>query len=1224
MVKLRVGQEAYHLSGVAESLDAYYTGAGEAHGVWVGGSAQRLGLTGDVEPHDLRAVLAGLAPGRGGLTPNGEAPRSHPRRVPGFDLTFRPAKSASVLYAVSDDPRVQAAVIEAGERAMRASIGWLEREVIRVDRGSHNRAWIAKHADELEPGQQPRRLESSGVVAASFRHRTSRSGDPLLHWHVLVANLVEGADGRWSAFVHPELFRHQKAAGQVFQAVFRDELTHTLGVEWRPGRTFPEIAGIPQVLLDRFSKRSAEIDAWLEGTGTPDTPEGRQTAVLATRRHKGEVEHERFDSAWKLEAIEHGWGPEHAADLVTEASLRLPDGGGYDDTWRLDADLPGPNGTTIRHERLVDPEEWIADLLRRHLTAESTTFTYAGLTAAVAARQGDGASIDTIERITNRVLASAQVLPIDTDGAERWTSTEIVGIEARFIAALHTTTPTAAAAADAVGAAIAARPTLGDDQRAAVEVLCGSTAGVGVLVGPAGTGKTYTLDTIRDALSRAGIDVIGAAPSARAARELAAGANLPASTLHSLLDRWDRGFDAPTGGSMLIVDEAGMADIRILERAVTRQLAAGGRVLLVGDHHQLPEVGAGGGFAYAATHAPTVAELTVNRRQRQPWEQDALTELRNGSVAAAVDAYLTHQRVIITDTPTDMIDTAVDRWLTARNTGHHLVLLAGTTNLVNALNTAVIARLSELGELDPTADTTSLGDREVRVGERVVLRRNTIEHTTTGHSVEVNNGQLGTITNIEPGAVTVQVDAGDEIQLGDRYLARGGRIDHAYALTSHRAQGGTWDLAIAVGADGLYREGAYVELSRGIHENWIILTSPEAAELARQHAIETERHDTGLTPPDDRSGEIDEELINRMSRSRAKTLAHGHDPDVRIIDYLATTRPLTDLITDSRRALTAERHATEQIGASADTLEAMLERYGQVAARIEIGMQISPSDRHNIGTVTNLDDTTGTATLQFVSADGHEAERDFHWSELRLVHPDQHPTHELTPAAAAHVAEYTATVRDRIDEWTGLIAAEGFQPGDAVRYQRAGHLAVEREAHALGADRLEWLANLIAGRPYDPAGARAWDDAVTDIARWRLLHDNIDTALEPEGRQAWDTLAGRLVETREWLDTTDRLTPANLPTRTEPELAARLTELDELFATAPADWRRVIQAIQDGQLTLDDTLDLLREAAAGQDARHAWIIRNWPHVVEHHEINRALDDLAVIEHEVTGQVGLDF
>ena len=99
VAKLRVGQEAYQLSGVAQSLDDYYTGAGEAAGQWLGAGAERLGLDGEVDPDDLRAVLAGIAPGTGGLTPNGETPRPHPRRVPGFDLTFKAPKSVSVLYA---------------------------------------------------------------------------------------------------------------------------------------------------------------------------------------------------------------------------------------------------------------------------------------------------------------------------------------------------------------------------------------------------------------------------------------------------------------------------------------------------------------------------------------------------------------------------------------------------------------------------------------------------------------------------------------------------------------------------------------------------------------------------------------------------------------------------------------------------------------------------------------------------------------------------------------------------------------------------------------------------------------------------------------------------------------------------------------------------------------------------------------------------------------------
>ena len=210
VAKLRVGQEAYQLSGVAQSLDDYYTGAGEAAGRWIGAGAERLGLAGEVAPDDLRAVLAGMAPGSGGLTPNGETIRPHPRRVPGFDLTFKTPKSVSVLYAVSDDPRVQGAIIEAGETAVREALGWLEREAVHVRRGTGNEAFLtdlAARDPDAAAAARIRTLPGQGVVAATFRHRTSRAGDPLLHWHTLVANLVEGPDGRWSAFVHPDLYR---------------------------------------------------------------------------------------------------------------------------------------------------------------------------------------------------------------------------------------------------------------------------------------------------------------------------------------------------------------------------------------------------------------------------------------------------------------------------------------------------------------------------------------------------------------------------------------------------------------------------------------------------------------------------------------------------------------------------------------------------------------------------------------------------------------------------------------------------------------------------------------------------------------------------------------------------------------------------------------------------------------------------------------------------------
>jgi hypothetical protein len=46
--------------------------------------------------------------------------------------------------------------------------------------------------------------------------------------------------------------------------------------------------------------------------------------------------------------------------------------------------------------------------------------------------------------------------------------------------------------------------------------------------------------------------------------------------------------------------------------------------------------------------------------------------------------------------------------------------------------------------------------------------------------------------------------------------------------------------------------------------------------------------------------------------------------------------------------------------------------------------------------------------------------------------------------------------------------------------------------------------------------------------------------------------------------------------------------------------------LRTGQLTLDDTADLVQGALDGQQARRDWILANWPHVVEYQEIDRTL------------------
>jgi conjugative relaxase-like TrwC/TraI family protein len=226
--KLVRGAEGYYLNAVAKGVEDYYLGSGEALGRWVGSGSTRLGLSGVVDGDDLRAVLDGRRPedGRSLLWLRRE------NRLAGFDLTFSAPKGVSLLFALSDT-RTSLLVREAHDRAVAAALGYLEREAGEVRRGK----------DGVD------RLPGGGFVAAAFRHRTSRAGDPQLHTHLLVANMARGQDGRWSALDGRQLYWQAKTAGTLYQTALRHEL-RALGLRFTLRENgLCELADVPRDVL---------------------------------------------------------------------------------------------------------------------------------------------------------------------------------------------------------------------------------------------------------------------------------------------------------------------------------------------------------------------------------------------------------------------------------------------------------------------------------------------------------------------------------------------------------------------------------------------------------------------------------------------------------------------------------------------------------------------------------------------------------------------------------------------------------------------------------------------------------------------------------------------------------------------------------------------------------------------------------------------------------------
>src|SRR5918994_7746542 len=263
--KIGKGQETYYLDSVAGGADDDYSGEGEAPGRWSGAGSSELELSGEVERYQLGAVLAGRDP----RTDAALLRLLRKDRVPGFDVTFSAPKSVSVLWATGDE-RTAGLIRDAHERSVEAALGFLEREAAftRLGTDGHTAA------------------RGSGFVAASFRHRMSRAGDPQLHTHVLVANLVKTEDGKWRTLDGQRLYRRAKTAGYLYQAHLRAELSRELGVGWHEvHRGAAEIVGVPDATLRAFSRRRREIEARMAERGGASR-RSAEIAALETRKRK--------------------------------------------------------------------------------------------------------------------------------------------------------------------------------------------------------------------------------------------------------------------------------------------------------------------------------------------------------------------------------------------------------------------------------------------------------------------------------------------------------------------------------------------------------------------------------------------------------------------------------------------------------------------------------------------------------------------------------------------------------------------------------------------------------------------------------------------------------------------------------------------------------------------------------------------------------------------------
>ncbi|MDD7965517.1 MobF family relaxase [Actinomycetospora lemnae] len=352
----------YLLNEVAAGRENYYTGAvtdGEPPGRWWGSGAEKLGLTGMVDPQDMRAVYehfldprheAFRDPQRWGEVPTLghrgrryatedelyaaalerepdasaerraelriEAGKQARHNVAFLDATFSVQKSVTVLHTAFEAQEVAART--EGDDEAAAAWGEYRRAVEDAIWAGNNAAlsYLAERAGYARVGHHGgaagRYVDAHDWVVTSFFQHDSRDHDPQLHIHNPILNRVEGPDGEWRTLDGRSIYRFRPAAAAVGERTTEERLTQTLGVRlaMRPDGKAREVIGVDETATDLLSSRRRAVTAKAaeliadfearhgrEANGLERDRLSRQ-ATMATRRaksHEGETREQLLD-----------------------------------------------------------------------------------------------------------------------------------------------------------------------------------------------------------------------------------------------------------------------------------------------------------------------------------------------------------------------------------------------------------------------------------------------------------------------------------------------------------------------------------------------------------------------------------------------------------------------------------------------------------------------------------------------------------------------------------------------------------------------------------------------------------------------------------------------------------------------------------------------------------------------------------------------------------------